>query len=105
MSKSRILKWVSGGLEAILGIPVLGGSIVLSLLWSPLVIMLALHIVTLVLTKKDEGKSTGSIIGIVTSCLGWIPFVGMVLHILSAVFLMIDASKPDMASENNSSSL
>jgi len=101
MSTSRILKWVSGGLEALLGIPVLGASIILGLFWSPLVIMLALHIVTLVLTKKDGGRSTGSILGIVTSCLGWIPFVGMVLHILSAIFLMIDASKPENLSQNN----
>ncbi len=101
MSSSRILKWVTGGLEAILGIPVLGASIILGLVWIPLAIMLVLHIVTLVLTKKDEGRSTGSILGIVTSCLGWIPFVGMILHILSAIFLMIDASKPDKVSQSN----
>ena len=95
MSTPRKLKWVSGGLEALLGVPVLGASIILGLYWIPLVIMLALHIITLVLTNKNGGKSIGSILGIVTSCLGWIPFVGMVLHILSAIFLMIDASKPD----------
>ena len=98
MSSSRILKWVSGGLEAILGVPVLGAAIILGLFWIPLAIMLVLHIVTLVLTKKDGGRSTGSILGIVTSCIGWIPFVGMILHILSAIFLMIDASKPDTLS-------
>ena len=95
MSPSRILKWVSGGLEAILGIPLVGASIIISLLWLPLLVMLALHIVTLVLTKKDGGASTGSILGIVTSCVGWIPFVGMIMHIISAIFLMIDASKVD----------
>lgn len=95
MSTSRILKWVSGSLEAILGIPVLGGLIVLSLAWIPLLIMLALHIVTFILTKKDEGGTTGSILGIITSCVGWIPIVGMVMHIISAVFLMINASKPE----------
>lgn len=52
MSNSKILKWVTGGLEAVLGIPVLGGIIILSLAWVPLLIMLALHIVTLVITKK-----------------------------------------------------
>ncbi|TMW72276.1 hypothetical protein [Alteribacter natronophilus] len=95
MSTSRILKWVSGGLEAILGIPILGGMIVISLAYTPLLFMLALHIVTLVLTKKDGGASTGSILGIITSCIAWIPFVGMVMHILTAIFLMVDASKPD----------
>ncbi|MRG86328.1 hypothetical protein [Salinibacillus xinjiangensis] len=101
MSVSRILKWVTGGLEALLGIPVLGGAIILSLAWTPLLIMLILHIVTLVMTKKDGGKSVGSILGIITSCLGWIPGVGMVLHILSAVFLMINAAQPDQKSSES----
>lgn len=95
MSASRIMKWVTGGLEAILAIPILGAAIILSMAWIPLAIMLILHIVTLILTKKDNGHSVGSILGIITSCIGWIPFVGMIMHILSAVFLMIGASKPD----------
>lgn len=57
--------------------------------------MLVLHIVTLILTKNDGGSTSGSVLGIVTSCLGWIPGVGMILHILSAIFLMISASQPD----------
>lgn len=93
------MKWIAGGLEAFLAIPVLGGLIIVSLLWIPLAIMLVLHIVTLVLTKKDGGASTGSILGIVTSCVGWIPFVGWVMHVLTAVFLMIDASKPEKVVE------
>ncbi|MDQ0231367.1 hypothetical protein [Metabacillus malikii] len=100
MSVSRIMKWVTGAFEAVLGIPLIGAGIIIGFLWAPLGIMLVLHIVTLVLTKKDGGATTGSILGIVTSCIGWIPFVGMILHILSAVFLMIDASKPDRLEES-----
>lgn len=95
MSSSKVLKWVTGGLEAILGIPILGATIVLSFLWIPLFVMLILHIITLVITKKEGGSTTGSILGIVTSCIAWIPFVGMIMHILTAIFLMIDASKTD----------
>ncbi len=101
LSTHKILKWVSGGLEAFLGIPILGGIIVVSFLWIPLGVMLALHIVTLVLTKKSGGSSTGSILGIVTSCIAWIPFVGMVMHILTAIFLMLDAAKPEDEFMNN----
>ncbi|WP_163969537.1 hypothetical protein [Oceanobacillus halotolerans] len=101
MSASRVLKWVTGGLEALLGIPILGGSIVVGFYWTPLGIMLVLHIVTLILTTKDEGKITGSILGIVTSCIGWIPFVGWILHILSAIFLMLNAASPDNKSKEN----
>jgi len=95
LSPARVLKWVTGGMEAFLGIPVLGGSFVISLAWTPLFAMLILHIITLVLAKRDGGQSVGSILGIVTSCVGWIPIVGMIMHILSAVFLMVDASKPE----------
>lgn len=91
-SKARILKWVSGGLEAALGIPVLGGTIVVGLLWTPLVITLALHIVTVVFSKQENRPMTGNILGIVTSCIGWIPFVGMIMHIISAIFILVEAS-------------
>lgn len=95
MSASRVLKWVTGGMEAFLGIPFIGGAFILGNYYLPLFVMLAMHIITLVLTKRDGGQSTGSILGIVTSCIGWIPFVGMIMHILSAIFLMINAAAPD----------
>lgn len=93
MSTSKTLKWVSGGLEALLGIPVLGGLIIISLAWTPLILMLILHIVTLVFTSQENGNKVPSILGIITSCIGWIPVVGMILHIITAILLMVDASK------------
>ncbi|QKY70447.1 hypothetical protein [Lentibacillus sp. CBA3610] len=99
MSPSRILKWVTGGFEAFLGIPAIGGAFIVGLYWTPLVIMLILHIITLVMTKKDGGATTGSILGIVTSCIGWIPVVGMIMHIPSAIFLMLNAAAKDNKDE------
>mgnify|MGYP003413354782 CR=1 FL=1 len=93
MKISTILKWVSGGCEALLGIPVLGGTIVVSLLWVPLLVTLALHVVTLMFSINEGTNKHGSIVGIVTSCVAWIPGVGMVMHIISAVLLMVDAAK------------
>ncbi len=90
---STILKFVSGGLEALLGIPFLGGMIVITLFWTPLALMLALHIVTLVFSLKEEEKKHGSILGIVTSVIGWIPLVGMIMHIVTGVLLIVDAYK------------
>lgn len=90
---STILKWVSGGLEALLGLPILGGTIVMSLLWTPLLFMAILHIVTLIVSMKENEKTHGSILGIVTSVLAWIPFLGMIMHIASAIVLMMDAAK------------
>lgn len=98
MSASKVLKLITGILEAILGIPVLGGSIVISLFWIPLPIMFVLHIITLIITRKEGGKFVGSILGIVTSCVGWIPVVGMIMHIISAIFLIMNAVQRDQNS-------
>jgi hypothetical protein len=93
MTASRIMKWVTGAFEAVLGIPVLGAAIVIGLMWIPLGIMLILHIVTLVLSKQNNEPIYGSILGIITSLVAWIPGVGIIMHILSAIFLMITAAK------------
>ncbi|MGM9923908.1 MAG: hypothetical protein ACI35R_06665 [Bacillus sp. (in: firmicutes)] len=87
------LKWVTGGLEALFGIPILGGTIILSLAWSPLIIMLVLHILVVVFAYRNGISAYGNIIGIVGSCIGWIPVVGMLLHILAAIFILIDAAQ------------
>ncbi|MGM8211385.1 hypothetical protein ACLIBH_01190 [Virgibacillus sp. W0430] len=101
MSVSRILKWISGSCEALLAIPFIGGAFVIGLYWTPLLVMLILHIVTLILTKKDGGPTAGSIIGIITSCIGWVPILGWIMHVISAIFLMINAAKPDPELEAN----
>ncbi|MBD0383483.1 hypothetical protein [Paenibacillus sedimenti] len=95
MGTSKILKWVTGGLEILLGIPVLGGAIVLGLAWTPLAVMLVLHIITLIFSNKEHTSKTGSIVGIITSCVAWIPFVGMIMHIISGILLLIAAAKKD----------
>lgn len=95
MSNSRIMKLVTGVFEAILAIPILGGTIVMGFSYIPLVIMLVLHIITLVLTNKDNGASVGSILGIVTSCLAWIPILGWLMHLVTAVILFINAATSD----------
>ena len=56
---SRILKWVSGGLEALWGIPLLGGTLVISLAYTPLILMLALHVVGLVFAIKKTKFGQG----------------------------------------------
>jgi hypothetical protein len=88
---STTLKWVSGGLEALLGIPVLGGLIIISTAWTPLFLMAILHIVTIVFAVKENEPKAGNILGLVTSLLGWIPVLGMIMHMISAVVILIDA--------------
>ncbi|HZG72575.1 MAG TPA: hypothetical protein VEY51_13640 [Chondromyces sp.] len=90
---SPMLKWITGGLEALLGIPFLGGLIVVSLLWIPLIVMAVLHVITLIVARKEEENIHGSIVGIITSVLAWIPILGMILHITSAIVLLMDVAK------------
>ncbi|EGK08254.1 hypothetical protein ACFQ49_13750 [Kroppenstedtia eburnea] len=95
MSTARILKWISGILEAVLAIPVLGGLIVLGNGYAPLGVMLILHIITMAVSSQAGVKKHGSILGIITSCLGWIPVLGWILHAVTAIALILDAAKSD----------
>jgi hypothetical protein len=38
--------------------------------------------------------------GIVCSAIAWIPIVGMIMHILTAIFLLIEAAKDNEPSED-----
>ena len=87
MKTSKGLKLASAIVETVLGIPLLGGLIVIGFAWTPLFLALGLHIITLIFSIKQNVSKPGSILGIVTSCVGAIPVVGMIMHIISAVIL------------------
>lgn len=87
-------------MEAALGIPILGGTIIVSLLWTPLVVTLALHIVAVVLSKEEKRPITGNVLGIVTSCVGWIPILGMIMHIITAIFILVEAGSNKILDSN-----
>ncbi|WP_036746980.1 hypothetical protein [Paenibacillus sp. UNC451MF] len=95
MSNARIFLLITALLEGILGIPILGGSIVIGFAYVPLFIMFVLHIITLVLALKEYKDKHGSIAGIVTSCIAWIPIVGMICHIITAILLFVSYFKYD----------
>jgi len=95
MTSSRILKWVTGSFEILLGIPLLGGAFIMATYYTPLGVMFILHIITLILSAKNGEAKYGSILGVVTSLVAWIPFVGMVLHIITGILLMVSAAKRD----------
>lgn len=86
-----MMRWVTGGCELVLAIPFLGGLIVIGTGYVALGLMLLLHIVTLVLSTNQKEPGYGSIAGIITSVLAWIPFVGWFLHGLTAILLIISA--------------
>lgn len=96
MSQSKVWKWVTGALELVLAIPLIGGTIVMGFYYVPLVVMLALHIVTLVVSSKENTSKAASILGVITSCVAWIPIVGWVMHLITAILLMVAAAKKEV---------
>jgi len=93
LTNSKVLKWVSGSLELFLAIPILGALVVMGSYYTVLGAMLVLHIVTLVLSKQNNEPIYGSVLGIITSLVAWIPLVGWILHLLSGIFLMVTAAQ------------
>lgn len=88
----RNLKWLGAAFEAFLGIPALGGLFIISMGYTPLGFMLVFHIVLLVVSlSRLKRLSIGAIVGITASMLGFIPFLGMMLHGVAAIALVIDA--------------
>lgn len=100
MTSSRVMKWITGSFEILLGIPVLGGAFIIGTYYTPLAFMFILHIVTLILSAKNREAKYGSILGIVTSLVAWIPFVGMVMHIITGILLMVTAAKNEKQKAN-----
>lgn len=97
MGAAGVLMLVTAILETILGIPLVGGLIIIGLWYVPLVIMLILHIISLVFASNEGKSKAGNVVGIVASCLGWIPFVGFALHIATAIVLYINFAKKPRA--------
>ncbi|AIQ47411.1 membrane protein [Paenibacillus sp. FSL R7-0273] len=93
MTSSRTLKWITGAFEIILAIPILGAAIVMGSWYTVLGLTFILHLVTLILSSKNKEAYYGSVLGIITSLLAWIPFVGWVLHLITGILLMVTASQ------------
>lgn len=99
LNTSSVLKWVTGGIEAFFAIPLLGWLIYTHTFPGLFLLLLGLHIVTLVLSIKDGKNKHGSILGIVTACLAWIPIIGWIMHMITALLLMVDAKRSERAIE------
>ena len=90
MEKEKIMLLITAILETVLAIPILGGLIILASVWSILGVALVLHVITLIFLVQVKSKNLyGSISGIVASVLGWIPILGWILHVVSAILLWI----------------
>ena len=95
MKLSNWLMLAMGIVECILGFPVLGGALIITFLWIPMILALVGHIAVLVFTLNAKRKIAPSVMGIVANTVGLIPIVGMILHILAAIFNMVGAFRKE----------
>ncbi|EEL81315.1 hypothetical protein bcere0028_30630 [Bacillus cereus AH1271] len=53
--------------------------------------MIALHITTILLANKAGMNTYAHYIGIIVTLVAFFPYIDVVLHIIAAVFLLLDA--------------
>ncbi|PFV73837.1 hypothetical protein COL05_25210 [Bacillus sp. AFS059628] len=58
----------------------------------PLLLLIALHIATILLAKKSGMNTYAHYIGIIVTLVAFFPYIVIVLHIIAAVFLLLDAA-------------
>ncbi|HDR6318656.1 TPA: hypothetical protein QCU53_005528 [Bacillus thuringiensis] len=87
----QALKWITGIYHLLL-IPCyyLFPSLV-NLDGLPLLLLIALHITTILLAKKAAMNTSPHYIGIIVTLVAFFPYIDVVLHIIAAVFLLLDA--------------
>ncbi|MFC4810565.1 hypothetical protein [Paenibacillus sp. GCM10023250] len=93
MTGSRALRWTTGVCELLLAIPLLSAVIIIGTSYAPLFIMFVLHLIALGLSIQNREAKYGSVMGLITCVLGWIPFLGWLLHLVTGILLLVSAAK------------
>jgi len=57
----------------------------------PLLLLIALHITTILLSKKAGMNTYPHYIGIIVTLFAFFPYIRFVLHLIAAFFLLLDA--------------
>ncbi|MBJ8103479.1 MULTISPECIES: hypothetical protein [Bacillus cereus group] len=87
----KALKWTTG-ISHLLLIPYYLHQGIVDLYGIPLLIVITLHIITILLAKKKGMKTYSNYIGILTILVAFFPYIAIVLHIIAAIFLLLDAA-------------
>ncbi|WP_174614899.1 hypothetical protein [Virgibacillus ihumii] len=88
----RVLKFISGGAEGFLGIPVIGEAFIITTNWGALIIMFIVHLMTFLIARNEGGSVIGSLVGMLASVVGYFDAImGMFLHMAAALTLLINA--------------
>lgn len=70
--------------------------------WLPLLVIITLHIITILLAKKEGMKTYANYIGILTTLVAFFPYIAIVLHIITATFIFLDAYYTNIKEVNDS---
>ncbi|WP_246188043.1 hypothetical protein [Paenibacillus tengchongensis] len=73
-----------------MALPIIGGTFIISFGWTPLVLAFIVHTVAVIVLYRERGPIAGNLLGILTSIVGWIPFVGWFMHAVTAVVLLFE---------------
>lgn len=86
----KLFKWGTFAYEAFLALPVIGGTFVLANAWAPLGIAFLLHAVAIIILLREGGSIIGNAVGVITSLVAWIPFIGWFMHGITALILLVE---------------
>lgn len=81
--------------EAMLGLPVFGGTYIVSMAWAPLGTNITIYIVMLLITLLDRFNTAKTalsflaFVGIIANAIAFIPVVGMFMHWLMAILMLV----------------
>ncbi len=97
----KALKWTTGIFHLLI-IPCYLLQGLIYLYGIPLLAIITLHIITILLAKKAGMKTYANYIGILTALVAFFPYIEIVLHIIAAIFLLLDASSTNIKEVNDS---
>ncbi|MDM5234951.1 hypothetical protein QUF83_01550 [Bacillus cereus] len=87
----KALKWTAG-ISHLLLIPCYLLQGLVNLYGIPFLIVITLHIITIVLAKKEGMKAYANYIGILSILIASFPYIQIAIHIIAAIFLLLDAA-------------
>jgi hypothetical protein len=86
----KLFKWGTFAYEAFLALPFIGGAFVVANAWVPLGVAFLLHAIAVVILLRERGPIVGNVVGVVTSVVALIPFVGWIMHAITAIILLVE---------------
>ncbi|WP_212936371.1 hypothetical protein [Bacillus hominis] len=87
----KALKWTTG-ISHLSLIPYYLLQGLVDLYGIPLLTVITLHIITILLAKKEGMKTYANYIGILTILIAFFPYIQIAIHIIASIFLLLDAA-------------